>query len=96
MAKILVVDDDARNLRLAVTALEQAGHEVLAAEGGAGGRVSGVVLVFRDVTVERRAEQVIREYNDLLKQRVYEGTAQLRASEAQLQTVFENLAEGAW
>lgn len=31
MAKILVVDDDARNLRLAVTALEQAGHEVLSA-----------------------------------------------------------------
>ena len=37
MAKILVVDDDARNLRLAVTALEQAGHEVLSAEGGAQG-----------------------------------------------------------
>ena len=37
MAKILVVDDDARNLRLAVTALEQAGHEVLSAEGGAEG-----------------------------------------------------------
>ena len=37
MAKILVVDDDARNLRLAVTVLEQAGHEVLSAEGGAEG-----------------------------------------------------------
>lgn len=37
MAKILVVDDDARNLRLAVTALEQVGHEVLSAEGGAEG-----------------------------------------------------------
>ncbi|MFH1871012.1 MAG: response regulator [Pseudomonadota bacterium] len=37
MAKILVVDDDARNLRLAVATLEQAGHEVLAAEGGAAG-----------------------------------------------------------
>ena len=35
MAKILVVDDDARNLRLAVTALEHAGYEVLSAEGGA-------------------------------------------------------------
>ncbi|MEK7435334.1 MAG: hypothetical protein AAB150_00450 [Pseudomonadota bacterium] len=33
MAKILVVDDDPRNLRLAVTALEQAGHEVLSALG---------------------------------------------------------------
>ena len=37
MAKILVVDDDARNLRLAVTVLEQAGHEVLSAEDGAEG-----------------------------------------------------------
>jgi len=37
MAKILVVDDDPRNLRLAVTMLEQAGHEVLSAEGGAEG-----------------------------------------------------------
>jgi two-component system cell cycle response regulator DivK len=32
-----VVDDDPRNLRLAVTALEQAGHELLSAEGGAEG-----------------------------------------------------------
>ena len=37
MARILVVDDDARNLRLAAAALEQAGHEVLSAEGGAEG-----------------------------------------------------------
>jgi CheY-like chemotaxis protein len=37
MARILVVDDDARNLRLAVTVLEQAGHEVLSAEDGAKG-----------------------------------------------------------
>ena len=37
MAKILVVDDDARNLRLVITALEQAGHDVLTAEGGAEG-----------------------------------------------------------
>ena len=37
MARILVVDDDARNLRLAVTVLEQVGHEVLGAQSGAGG-----------------------------------------------------------
>ena len=37
MAKILVVDDDARNLRLVIAALEQAGHDVLFAEGGAEG-----------------------------------------------------------
>ena len=39
MAKVLVVDDDPRNLRLALTVLEQGGHEVLSAEGGADGVV---------------------------------------------------------
>jgi two-component system cell cycle response regulator DivK len=34
MAKILVVDDDPFNLKLAVTVLTQAGHEVLSASGG--------------------------------------------------------------
>ena len=37
MARILVVDDDPRILKLAVTVLEQAGHEVLSAESGAQG-----------------------------------------------------------
>lgn len=37
MAQILVVDDDARNLRLAIAVLEQAGHETLSAGGGAEG-----------------------------------------------------------
>ena len=37
MAKILVVDDDATNLRLSVTVLKQAGYEMLSAEGGAEG-----------------------------------------------------------
>ncbi len=37
MARILVVDDDCLNLRLAATVLEQAGHEVLCAQSGAQG-----------------------------------------------------------
>lgn len=37
MAKILVVDDDAFNLKLAVTVLAQAGHEVFSADGGDAG-----------------------------------------------------------
>ncbi len=37
MAKILVVDDDLVNLKLAATVLQQAGHEVLSAPGGAEG-----------------------------------------------------------
>lgn len=37
MAKCLVVDDDAMNLKLAITVLEQAGYEVLSAQNGAEG-----------------------------------------------------------
>jgi len=37
MATILVVDDDERNVRLAVTALEQLDHEVLSARGAVEG-----------------------------------------------------------
>jgi len=53
MAKILVVDDDARNLRVALTVLEQAGHEVLGAGSGAEGVEMALArapdLVFMDV-----------------------------------------------
>ena len=37
MSRILVVDDDPRNLRLAIAVLEKAGYEVLSADGGAEG-----------------------------------------------------------
>ena len=53
MAKILVVDHDARNLRLAATVLEKAGHEVLSASGGPEGIEAALThapaLVFMDV-----------------------------------------------
>ena len=53
MAKILVVDHDARNLRLAATVLEKAGHEVLSARCGAEGIEAALAhapnLVFMDV-----------------------------------------------
>lgn len=53
MARILVVDDDARNLRLATTVLEQAGHEVLGAGGGAEGLAAALThapdLIVMDV-----------------------------------------------
>jgi CheY-like chemotaxis protein len=53
MAKILVVDCDARNLRLAATVLEKAGHEVLSAKDGTAGIEAAVAhapdLVLMDV-----------------------------------------------
>lgn len=53
MARILVVDDDPYNLKLATTVLEQAGHEVIAAGGGAQGVAAALAsapdLVLMDV-----------------------------------------------
>jgi len=50
----------------------------------AGGSVSGVVLVFRDVTAERQAERMIREQNELLEQRVRARTAELETTNQKL------------
>ena len=54
------------------------------------GRVSGVVLVFRDVTIAHRAQQTIREQNALLEQRVHERTVQLHESDDHLRSVISN------
>jgi len=50
--------------------------------------IRGVVLVFRDVTREHHAEQLIREQNELLEQHVQSRTQQLHESEARYKTVF--------
>jgi len=50
--------------------------------------------IVRDISERKEAERMVREVNERLEQRVRERTAQLREREAQLQTVFENLAEG--
>ncbi|MDR3412731.1 MAG: EAL domain-containing protein [Formivibrio sp.] len=55
------------------------------------GRVRGVVLVFRDVTIEQQAQRTIREQNELLEQRVRARTAQLRESEDHLRSVTSNV-----
>lgn len=55
------------------------------------GRVGGVVLVFRDVTIERQAQRTIREQNELLEQCVRERTAQLHESEEHLRSVISNV-----
>lgn len=55
------------------------------------GEVSGVVVVFRDMTVERQAERTIREQNERLEQRVHERTAQLAEAETRLRSVIDNV-----
>jgi diguanylate cyclase (GGDEF)-like protein/PAS domain S-box-containing protein len=55
------------------------------------GNLSGVVLVFRDVTLERQAEKLILEQNELLDKRVHERTLELRLSEDKLRSVTDNV-----
>ncbi len=62
----------------------------------AAGQVSGVVLVFRDVTAERQVERMIREQNELLEQRVRERTVQLRESEERLNFSLRPSHTGGW
>jgi len=55
------------------------------------GRVRGVVMVFRDETLARRAKQTIHEQNALLEQRVQERTAQLDDAQSHLLSVINNV-----
>jgi diguanylate cyclase (GGDEF)-like protein/PAS domain S-box-containing protein len=57
----------------------------------AGGRISGVVLVFRDETAARQAQRTIREQHDMLEQHVLERTAQLHESEDHLRSIIGNV-----
>ncbi len=54
------------------------------------GQVSGVVLVFRDMTIERQAQQSIREQNERLEQCVRERTAQLHDSEERFRLLVDS------
>jgi PAS domain S-box-containing protein len=65
------------------------------------GRILGVVLVFRDVTEEKKAEKAIRAseqqlrvLNEELERRVEERTAEMRQQEQMNRLLLENLAEG--
>lgn len=55
------------------------------------GQMTGVVLVFRDVSAERDAHRMIREQNELLEQRVQERTLQLQESESHLRSVISSV-----
>ena len=57
----------------------------------ASGQMRGVVLVFRDVRLERQAQRTANEQNDLLELRVLERTAQLRDSEDHLRNVISHV-----
>ena len=52
------------------------------------GQLRGVVLVFRDVAAERKAERIIREQNAVLAADVRERTAQWHESESHLHSVI--------
>lgn len=52
------------------------------------GQIDGVVLVFRDVSIERQAQRMVEQQNELLNQRVLERTSQLRETEDHLQGVI--------
>jgi PAS domain S-box-containing protein len=55
------------------------------------GEVLGSVMVFRDVTVRRRADEEIRRLNDDLEHRVVERTAQLQLANNELQIANSEL-----
>lgn len=53
------------------------------------GKISGVVLVFRDVSERRRLERMQRDLNQELERQVQERTAALRASEERFRLLVE-------
>ena len=55
------------------------------------GELTGVVLVFHDVTAKRRASAALRHAHDELEDRVRERTEQLRAANEQLEARAEQL-----
>ena len=54
----------------------------------------GVVLVFRDVTLEREAEKTLRRFNEELEKQVQERTVALHASELCYRRLFESAKDG--
>ncbi len=72
------------------------GHEYPIADSAApirdaSGEIRGAVLVFRDVTIEHDAQNMIRNQQKLLEQRVEERTRLLHESEEHLRSVINNV-----
>jgi PAS domain S-box-containing protein len=55
------------------------------------GRILGVVLIFRDITERKRAEEALRRANQSLEQRVLERTAELQERAEQLSRLSSQL-----
>ncbi len=55
------------------------------------GQLQGVVLVFRDISAERQAKQLIRDQNALLENKVLERTMQLRDAQEHLSRVMSSV-----
>jgi len=75
------------------TIISRSGVEVPIADSAApihdrDGALRGVVLVFRDVTMERQAAQMLSEHNALLARDVRARTAALQGSESHLRSVI--------
>ncbi len=58
------------------------------------GRFIGIVLVFRDITEERRVQRQVRHLNEKLEDMVARRTAELEASEQRFRRTFEGAATG--
>jgi PAS domain S-box-containing protein len=55
------------------------------------GNITGVVLVFRDITERKKAEEALKKMNDELEQRVQERTSQVSSERQRLYNVLEAL-----
>jgi len=79
---VLVLSRDGRECHVALSATPK---------GHGNGHVRGMVVVFRDVTMERQAQLSIEAQNRQLAERVEERTLQWRQSEAHLSSVANNV-----
>ena len=87
---------EVQGLALHTTLIARDGQECPIADSAApihdaAGRVTGVVLVFRDVSAERDAQRLIHRQNEQLEQNVLERSAQLRESQAHLRGIISGV-----
>jgi PAS domain S-box-containing protein len=58
------------------------------------GKTTGVVLIFRDITERKEAEEKLEEYRNNLEKLVEERTFSLKESEEKYRTLFDSIDEG--